>query len=632
MKEDKRGISLIVLVITIVVIIIIATVVILTLNENSPVGRAREATFKSDMKTIEEEFAMYVSNKSVESKGKFELETLNAGEDNIIYNTKEGEGGNIYEVIPSAKKKYEGEFEIIKGELYYKGSSEGKLIWAKEIGIKINPYVIIDGELMSANSNLLLLDSNGKVTIPVTVTKISTGVFNNLEGLKEVYIPGNVKEIGQNAFSNNKTLEKVVIEDGVEIIGSYAFINCPSLKDVQMTDSVINIGVSAFNSCNNLEKITLSNSIKNIGAQVFSACSSLKIINLPESLTALSHEMFLGCRNLETLKFPKNLTNVAEGALGGCIKLNNIDVSENNNFIFEDNMLYSSDYKTLYAVAGTPSSIKINNLTEKILSKALDGITTIKEVYISEKVKEIGEEIPLGGYKLEKLEVSENNEYFVSEDNDLYSKNYEILYKCNKVGDVKVREGVKQIIRGVFLSDITSLELPNSLESIKGWDTIPTKVKKLYIPSNVKEIEIPALGTDLTEIEVALDNKYYKSVNNKYILSKDGEKLCFVTKEVKNIDDLPETVKIIGNYALWGCKNLENIVLKSGIEEIGYGAFYYMPKLTSIEIPSSIKSISSGAFVNVQNLTNIIIHKKKGEILGAPWGAVYGERVITYDK
>lgn len=57
-----------------------------------------------------------------------------------------------------------------------------------------------------------------------------------------------------------------------------------------------------------------------------------------------------------------------------------------------------------------------------------------------------------------------------------------------------------------------------------------------------------------------------------------------------------------------------------------------MPKLTSIEIPSSIKSISSGAFVNVQNLTNIIIHKKKGEITGSPWGAVYGERVITYDK
>ena len=207
MSKGKRGISLIVLVITIAVIVIIATVVILTLNENSPVGRAREATFKSDMKTIEEEFTMYVSNKSVESKGKFELETLNAGEDNIIYNTKEGEGGNIYEVIPSAKKKYEGEFEIIKGELYYKGSSEGKLIWAKEIGIGIIPYIIIDGELVSSNVNIELVTGSGSIVIPSNVEVIGEGAFSNVEGLKEVVIPGRVKEIKKNAFAVNDIIK-----------------------------------------------------------------------------------------------------------------------------------------------------------------------------------------------------------------------------------------------------------------------------------------------------------------------------------------------------------------------------------------------------------------------------------------
>ena len=141
------------LVITIVVIIIIATVVVLTLNENSPVGRAREATFKSDMKTIEEEFAMYISNRSVESEGRFKLDSLSASENRLEYNTKEGTEGSIYEVIPSAKKKYEGEFEIIKGELYYKGQVEKELLWAKEAGLKVIPYIIIDGELISANVN-----------------------------------------------------------------------------------------------------------------------------------------------------------------------------------------------------------------------------------------------------------------------------------------------------------------------------------------------------------------------------------------------------------------------------------------------------------------------------------------------
>ena len=259
------------------------------------------------------------------------------------------------------------------------------------------------------------------------------------------------------------------MEDGVEIIGKFAFENCTSLTDVQMTNSVNTINVCGFHNCTSLENITLSDSIKNIGSQSFMSCSNLKSVNLPKSLTALSSEMFIACRNLEGLKIPSNLIDIGEGALGGCIKLDNIDVSENNNFIFEDNMLYSKDYKTLYAVTGSPSVIKINNFTEKIQSKAMSGITTIKEVYISENVKELGEQSSLGGNKFEKLEVSEKNEYFTSEDNDLYSKNHEILYKCNKTGDVKVREGVKQVIRGTFLNDVTNLELPNSLESIKGW-------------------------------------------------------------------------------------------------------------------------------------------------------------------
>ena len=106
--------------------------------------------------------------------------------------------------------------------------------------------------------------------------------------------------------------------------------------------------------------------------------------------------------------------------------------------------------------------------------------------------------------------------------------------------------------------------------------------------------------------------------------------MYFVTKNVENIDEMPDSIKIIKSYAFWGCNNLENIVLKNGIEELGPAAFYNMKKLTRVEIPSSIKSIQSTAFTGAVNLKEIIIHKKKGEITGAPWGAVYGDRAITY--
>jgi len=49
MKQTKRGISLIVLVITIIVMIILASAIILTLTSNDTIGRANEAKMKSDI-------------------------------------------------------------------------------------------------------------------------------------------------------------------------------------------------------------------------------------------------------------------------------------------------------------------------------------------------------------------------------------------------------------------------------------------------------------------------------------------------------------------------------------------------------------------------------------------------------
>ena len=225
MSKNKKGISLVVLVVTIIVIIILLVTVLYNITDGKLFGVANESVFKNDLRVIEEEFEMFVQTKAAQSVGKFEIESLNAADNGLTYNTKTNENEkDIYDVIPTAKRGYYGEFEIIKGELYYKGDVEQKLIWAKELGIGIIPYEIVDGVLISANSNLLLLDSTGTVRIPYNVTKIDSGVFNNLEGLTRVIIPGSVKEIGKNAFSNNTSLQEVIMEDGVEIIGEYAFL------------------------------------------------------------------------------------------------------------------------------------------------------------------------------------------------------------------------------------------------------------------------------------------------------------------------------------------------------------------------------------------------------------------------
>lgn len=62
--------------------------------------------------------------------------------------------------------------------------------------------------------------------------------------------------------------------------------------------------------------------------------------------------------------------------------------------------------------------------------------------------------------------------------------------------------------------------------------------------------------------------------------------------------DLPESLKVIGQYAFYDCK-----------------------KLTSITIPSNVTSIGSVAFSGCTALKTIIINGPEGSITGYPWGA-----------
>ena len=52
-RLKRKGISLIVLIITIIVVIILASIVILTISKNNPIKSAKEAVFKEDVRNFQ---------------------------------------------------------------------------------------------------------------------------------------------------------------------------------------------------------------------------------------------------------------------------------------------------------------------------------------------------------------------------------------------------------------------------------------------------------------------------------------------------------------------------------------------------------------------------------------------------
>jgi len=118
----KKGISLIVLIVTIIVIIILAAVVILTITKNNPVSSAKEATFKEDMTSIQDELSMYLSKKYTDNPTSFDKSSVNLSGDSMVTE------------LPSTKK-YKDKVSVIKGKLVWAGETENntEYKWFSEV-------------------------------------------------------------------------------------------------------------------------------------------------------------------------------------------------------------------------------------------------------------------------------------------------------------------------------------------------------------------------------------------------------------------------------------------------------------------------------------------------------------------
>ena len=165
----KKGISLIVLIITIVVIIILATAIVVNIAQTDMIGNASEAVVKQDFKTMQDELALYKADKYLEAKGKYDSSTLYADE---------ATNPSIYDVIPSLKNsKYDGKVGIINGNIAISEEiTEEQKNWISEI-MEVETYsvseLISDMKYVVEKGKSILLPENATYEFTTTNTNIS---------------------------------------------------------------------------------------------------------------------------------------------------------------------------------------------------------------------------------------------------------------------------------------------------------------------------------------------------------------------------------------------------------------------------------------------------------------------------
>ena len=161
----------------------------------------------------------------------------------------------------------------------------------------------------------------GTVTIPDTVTSISSYAFYNTGKITEVVLGKGVQTIGQFAFSSSK-LKKVTFNASSVTLGGYCFSKCSNLTNVDLPQKVTYAVDSysngyEFANCGSLESVTFGSKMTKIDEHMFYGSALSCDLVFPDTLTTIGSSAFYGTRLSCKLVFPDTLTTIGSSAFQG---------------------------------------------------------------------------------------------------------------------------------------------------------------------------------------------------------------------------------------------------------------------------------------------------------------------------
>lgn len=129
-----------------------------------------------------------------------------------------------------------------------------------------------------------------EITLPESVTKIPSGIFENCYSLKTVNAP-NVDTVCDHAFYNCKNLETFDFSklQSLELM-AFAYTG---IRKAVFSDRLVNFGAAIFFNCKNLQIVDMKTcKIQKIPYQCFCFCNELKDIQLSQDVTAFDNDCF----------------------------------------------------------------------------------------------------------------------------------------------------------------------------------------------------------------------------------------------------------------------------------------------------------------------------------------------------
>ena len=208
-------------------------------------------------------------------------------------------------------------------------------------------------------------------------------------------LSGAITVIGERAFYECMELTSIIIPEAVTEISWAAFKNCTKLTEIHLPASLNKIEENPFWGCENLTVITIAPTNRTYGCKdsivydknekkaLFAAQGITGSITIPDGITAIGASAFSYRTKLTEIHLPASLNKIEGNPFSGCIHHTKLTVdAKNRKYKSENNMVYTSDMKTLVCAAGGLTNITIPNSVTAISEHAFYECLNLSNITI----------------------------------------------------------------------------------------------------------------------------------------------------------------------------------------------------------------------------------------------------------
>ena len=450
------------------------------------------------------------------------------------------------------------------------------------------------------------------VTIPNSVTSIGNKAFYGCSGLTTL----NFNAINCQNFETyylygdhyspfGTSLITVNIGDSVQIIPAYFVRGCSGLTSVTIPNSVTSIGGSAFYGCSGLTTLNIGDSVQRIPANFARNCGELTSIEFPVNIHTIGERAFYGCKSLTSITIPEMVDTIDSYAFANCDSLTSL------NF----NAINCQDFGNDYTFGTSLTTVNIGDSVQRIPANFVPDCSGLTSVTIPNSVTSIGGSAFYGCSGLTTLNF-----------NAINCQDFNDYTFGTSLTTVNIGDSVQRIPANFVRNcgELTSIEFPVNIHTIgeSAFDgcksltsiTIPEMVDTIYSEAfancdslttlNFNAVNCNMVGTYYVVDEYTWEGSTCSSLGRNLSAVNIGsnvqripDNFLYGCAELDSII-IPSSVTTIGRSAFNSCTGLTSVGLSEGLTSIGGYAFQGCSGLTVLTIPSTVTSIGSGAYYN----------------------------------